>query len=93
MNIENKHLELSCSGFGDKFLKYFDWNDMDVTYSRVDVTNNVVKVISNHYEWVLMFWDDDLDKKVKERLTPVFNIGIITLPHSKKHYLKQIRKK
>ncbi len=45
MNIENKHLELSCSGFGDKFLKYFDWNDMDVTYSRVDVTNNVVKVI------------------------------------------------
>ncbi|EOE5322045.1 helix-turn-helix transcriptional regulator, partial [Providencia rettgeri] len=21
-------------------------------------------------EWVLMFWDDDLDKKVKERLTP-----------------------
>ncbi|UPS62408.1 helix-turn-helix transcriptional regulator [Providencia rettgeri] len=70
MNIENKHLELSCSGFGDKFLKYFDWNDIDVTYSRVDLINHSVRTISSNYNWVIMVWDDDLDKKVKERLIP-----------------------
>ncbi|MEX6183520.1 hypothetical protein AB6G20_08375 [Providencia hangzhouensis] len=92
MNIENKHLELSCSGFGDKFLKYFDWNDIDVTYSRVDLINHSVRTISSNYNWVLMVWDDDLDKKRKGYYL-VFNIGIITLPNFKKHYLKQIRKK
>ncbi|HFF8522649.1 TPA: helix-turn-helix transcriptional regulator [Providencia rettgeri] len=70
MNIENKHLEQSCSGFGDKFLKYFDWGDIDVTYSRVDLINHSVRTISSNYNWVLMVWDDDLDKKVKERLIP-----------------------
>ncbi|MEX5904323.1 hypothetical protein [Providencia hangzhouensis] len=65
-----EHLELSCSGFGSKFLKYFDWNDIDVTYSRVDLINHSVRTISSNYNWVLMVWDDDLDKKVKERLIP-----------------------
>ncbi len=93
MNIENKHLELSCSGFGDKFLKYFDWNDIDVNYSRVDVINHSVRTISSNYNWVLMFWDDDLDKKVKERLIPGIQYWNNYSAAFQKHYLKQIRKK
>lgn len=68
MDVENKSLESSCAEFNRKFLNYFDWNEVDVNYSRIDLSNNMVKTLSNHYEWVLICWDDDLDKKVKERL-------------------------
>lgn len=69
MNIENKNLELSCLNLKDDFSNYFDWNDIDVTFFRVDVTNKKINSISSNYDWTLIYWADDLDLLVSERLT------------------------
>lgn len=69
MNIESKELELSCFNLKNDFSNYFDWNDMDVTFFRVDVTSKKINSISSNYEWKLIYWDDDLDLLVNERLT------------------------
>lgn len=69
MNIENKNLELSCFNLKNDFSNHFDWNDIDIAFFRVDVTNKKINSISNNYEWKLVYWDDDLDLLVGERLT------------------------
>lgn len=93
MDVENKYLESSCADFNRKFLNYFDWNEVDVTYSRIDLSNNVVRTLSNQYEWILIFWDDDLDKKVEERLVSGVQYWNNYSDLFKKHYLKAIRVK
>ncbi|HGN1704415.1 TPA: hypothetical protein ACKRTE_004173 [Providencia rettgeri] len=69
MDVKNKVLENSCVGLNNMFSNYFDWNDIDLSFTRVDVGNKDVSVISNNYEWVLVYWDADLDKIISERLS------------------------
>lgn len=69
MDVKNKVLENYCAGLNNMFSNYFDWNDIDLSFTRVDVGNKDVSVISNNYEWVLVYWDADLDKIISERLS------------------------
>lgn len=68
MDIKNELLEGSCNKFGNSFLNYFNWNDIDISLTRVDIKNKKVNVISSNYEWVLICWGDDLDLLIGERL-------------------------
>lgn len=44
MDIENKFLENACANLTKNFANYFDWNDMDLNISHIDVKNkNTVK--------------------------------------------------
>lgn len=69
MDVKNVFLEKSCADLKDIFSNYFDWNDIDLSFSRVDVSNKQVNIISNNYEWLLVYWDADLDKLMSERLS------------------------
>lgn len=37
MNIESIVLEKTFSDFSNEFSKYFDWNDIDLTFFSVDI--------------------------------------------------------
>ncbi|HEN3643911.1 TPA: hypothetical protein U5E29_004239 [Yersinia enterocolitica] len=52
------------------FSTYFDWNDMDVNYARVDIANKRIFAMPSNYEWHLIYFDDDLDLLTSERLMP-----------------------
>lgn len=68
MNIENGLFENVCTEFSDLFSIYFDWDEIDLTYFRVDMENKEISIVSNNYEWQLICWDDDLDLFMEERL-------------------------
>lgn len=70
MDIENNLLEKSCSNLKSLFSKYFDWNDIDLSITRVDLSNKQVSIMSNNYEWLLIYWNADLDLRLSERLSP-----------------------
>lgn len=70
MDIENNLLEKSCSNLTSLFSKYFDWNDIDLSITRVDLSNKQVSIMSNNYEWLLIYWNADLDLRLSERLSP-----------------------
>ncbi|WP_350913476.1 hypothetical protein [Providencia huaxiensis] len=55
MDVKNVFLEKSCADLKDIFSNYFDWNDIDLSFSRVDVSNKKVNIISNNYEWLLVY--------------------------------------
>ncbi|MGO2303635.1 MAG: hypothetical protein ACTH5W_02895 [Providencia sp.] len=69
MDVKIKFLEKSCANLSSLFSNYFDWNDIDLSFSRIDILNKEISIISNNYEWLLMYWDDDLDKIISERLS------------------------
>ncbi|MDV5226684.1 hypothetical protein RZ760_012180 [Providencia rettgeri] len=68
MDIRYHALETACSNFKNHFEDYFDWDDIDVSFTSIDTQYKEVKTISNNYEWLLTYWDDDLDLLVSERL-------------------------
>ncbi|HFD6681798.1 TPA: hypothetical protein ACS705_002133 [Providencia alcalifaciens] len=69
MNIESNFLEKSCDGLRNIFSSQFNWDDMDLSFSRVDLTERKILTISSNYEWVLIYWNDDLDLLISERLS------------------------
>ncbi|WP_369308752.1 hypothetical protein [Providencia rettgeri] len=69
MNVESKYLEDMCSGLNNTFSNYFDWNDIDLSFSRIDILNKQISISSSNYEWLLVYWDADLDKLISERLS------------------------
>lgn len=95
MDIENNLLEKSCSNLTSLFSKYFDWNDIDLSITRVDLSNKQVSIMSNNYEWLLIYWNADLDLRLSERLSPGIQYWsnysesfINTLAKTKKRKLK-----
>lgn len=69
MDVKSELLEKTCSGLKNTFSNYFDWNDIDLSFSKVDILNRQVYTASSNYDWVLMYWDADLDKVIGERLS------------------------
>ncbi|MEQ4624014.1 MULTISPECIES: hypothetical protein [Providencia] len=72
MDIKNSQLEKLCDNFINDFSRYFDWNEIDLSFSYIDIKRKEVNFVSSNYDALLMYWDDDLDLNVKERL----NCGI-----------------
>lgn len=68
MNIESIVLEKTFSDFSNEFSKYFDWNDIDLTFFSVDIKKKEYYISSSNYEWQLLCWADDLDLLISERL-------------------------
>lgn len=68
MDIESISLEKGCFSFKDDFVNCFDWNDIDFSFSKVDLNTKEVSTLSSNYEWLLMYWDADLDLSISERL-------------------------
>ncbi|EKT60284.1 helix-turn-helix transcriptional regulator [Providencia burhodogranariea] len=68
MDIQSALLEKACLSLTKDFSSYFDWNEIDLTFFRVDIESQKIYITSNNYEWQLMCWDDDLDLLINERL-------------------------
>ncbi|MEY0231221.1 hypothetical protein [Providencia manganoxydans] len=68
MDIKNSRLENSCNGFINDFSHYFDWNEVDLAFSRIDIERKKINFLSSNYDALLMYWDDDLDLNISERL-------------------------
>lgn len=72
MNVESTAMENICNNMIKDFSHYFDWNNIGINYSVINADEKTVNTISSNYEWMLMFWEDDLDLLMDERL----NTGI-----------------
>lgn len=68
MNIRYHALETAWSNFKKYFEGLFDWNDIDLAFISIDIEYKGVKVITNNYEGLLTYWEDDLDLLIGERL-------------------------
>ncbi|MEY0232547.1 hypothetical protein [Providencia manganoxydans] len=68
MDIESISLEKGCFSFKEDFLNCFDWNHIDFSFSKIDLNTKEVSTLSSNYEWLLMYWDADLDLNISERL-------------------------
>lgn len=72
MDVKNKFMEKTSLKFKRDFYYYLDENNIEVTCTRVDIPKNEINTISSNYEWVLNYWEEDLDLYLNERLTPGF---------------------
>ncbi|WP_337960321.1 hypothetical protein [Morganella morganii] len=69
MNIQSIAMEELCNNLTNDFYQYFDWNDMGINYSRINLSEKSVNVLSSDYDWLLTFWGDDMDLRIGERLS------------------------
>lgn len=69
MDVKNEKLEKMCSCMKETFSNYFDWNFININYSKIDTVKKEIFTISSDYEWVLMYCDNNLDLLLNERLT------------------------
>lgn len=44
MDIKNKIIENACANLTRKFSNYFDWNDVDLSISYIDMINKNIKI-------------------------------------------------
>lgn len=86
MDAKNSRIEKNSLNLRRIFSNFFDWDDMDVTYGKVDLINKSIFTIPSSYEWYLIYYDDDLDLLTSQRIVPGFNIGVITHRNTLIHY-------
>ncbi|WP_145560084.1 hypothetical protein [Yersinia bercovieri] len=70
MDAKNNTIEKSSSNLRQVFSHVFDWDDMDVTYGKIDLINKSVLTMPSNYEWYLIYHDNDLDLLTSERIVP-----------------------
>ncbi|WP_145520738.1 hypothetical protein [Yersinia mollaretii] len=70
MDVKNNLMEKTILKLRNTFSAYFDWNSMEVNYAKVDVKNKSIFAMPSNYEWHLIYFDENLDLKTSERLTP-----------------------
>ena len=70
MDVKSNLMEKTVVKLRNTFCNYFDWNDIDVNYAKVDISNKKIFAMPSNYEWHLIYFDENLDLKTSERLTP-----------------------
>ncbi|CNK13167.1 helix-turn-helix transcriptional regulator [Yersinia mollaretii] len=70
MDGKNNTIEKNSLNLKKVFSHCFDWNDMDITYGKVDLVNKCMFTLPSSYEWYLIYFDNDLDLLTSERLVP-----------------------
>ncbi|CQD35208.1 helix-turn-helix transcriptional regulator [Yersinia mollaretii] len=70
MDAKNNTIEKNSLNLKRVFSSHFDWDDMDVTYGKIDIVNKHVLTMPSSYEWYLIYWGDDLDLRISERIVP-----------------------
>ncbi|CFQ45259.1 hypothetical protein [Yersinia aleksiciae] len=70
MDVNNSVVEKNSFNLRGAFSNYFDWDSMDVTYLKIDVVNKCIFAMPSNYEWHLIYFHDDLDLRMSERVVP-----------------------
>ncbi|CNJ86482.1 Uncharacterised protein [Yersinia mollaretii] len=70
MDAKNSIIEKNSLNLRRIFSNIFDWDDMDVTYGKVDLINKSIFTMPSSYEWYLIYYDDDLDLLTSQRIVP-----------------------
>ncbi|MBS0055827.1 hypothetical protein [Yersinia sp. Marseille-Q3913] len=70
MDAKNNTVEKSSSNLRRVFSHVFDWDKMDVNYSKVDLSDKCIFAMPSSYEWHLIYFDNDLDLLISERVVP-----------------------
>ncbi|EEQ11438.1 hypothetical protein ymoll0001_20080 [Yersinia mollaretii ATCC 43969] len=70
MDAKNSGIEKNSLNLRRIFSNFFDWDDMDVTYGKVDLINKSIFTMPSSYEWFLIYYDDDLDLLTSQRIVP-----------------------
>lgn len=68
MNVESIEMEALSENMRKDLFNYFDWDGFDVHYTVVDVDNKKIYALSSNYEWQLIYWHEDMDLNLDERL-------------------------
>lgn len=68
MNVESIEMEALSKNMRKDLFNYFDWDSFDVHYTVVDVDNKKIYALSSNYEWQLIYWHEDMDLNLDERL-------------------------
>ncbi|HIH4848750.1 TPA: hypothetical protein ACYSAQ_003025 [Morganella morganii] len=68
MDINSSAMEGICNSLIKDFYQYFDWNDIGINYSIINLSNKSVNVLSSDYDWLLTYWGEDIDLLINERL-------------------------
>ncbi|AVX38240.1 TPA: helix-turn-helix transcriptional regulator [Yersinia enterocolitica] len=70
MDVKNNSVEINSFNLKRIFASYFDWDDMDVNYTKIDLDSRDIYAMPSNYEWHLIYFDDDLDLSISERIIP-----------------------
>lgn len=70
MDAKNSIIEKNSLNLRRIFSNLFDWDDMDVTYGKIDLFNKSILTMPSSYEWYLIYYDADLDLLTSQRIIP-----------------------
>lgn len=70
MDVKNNVVEKNSLNFKKGFSSQFDWDNIDISYSEVNLTDESILVMPSSYEWHLTYFDADLDFLMSERVIP-----------------------
>ncbi len=65
-------------------LDLYNWNDIGIHYTVINVDERNIYTLSSDYEWQLIYWHHDMDLSLKNGYLRVFNIGVIIQMHTRK---------
>lgn len=68
MDINSSAMEGICNSLIKDFYQYFDWNEIGINYSIINLSDKSVNVLSSDYDWLLTYWGEDIDLLINERL-------------------------
>lgn len=70
MNVANARMACHSQQLRKHCASYFDWDNTDIAFSRIDTQIQSVLTLPSDYDWHLSYWDNNLDKQLNERLIP-----------------------
>lgn len=70
MDVNNKLMESNIKTMRTVFNNCFDFNCMDINYSLINIDKRIILTLPSNYEWHLIYWSDNLDLRISERIIP-----------------------
>ncbi|HII2980415.1 TPA: hypothetical protein ACY2HE_001675 [Yersinia enterocolitica] len=70
MDVNNELMESNIKNMLSVFDNCFNFNCMDINYSVIDLDKKIILTLPSNYEWHLMYWNDNLDLHISERILP-----------------------
>lgn len=70
MDVTNNQFEINSTNMRSTFAHCFDWDKVIVGYGIIDITNKKIISMTSDYHWHLLFWSDNLDLQISDRLNP-----------------------
>ncbi|MBS0054654.1 hypothetical protein [Yersinia sp. Marseille-Q3913] len=70
MDVDNILMESNIKSMRRVFNGCFDFNCIDINYSVIDLDRGVILTLPSNYEWHLIYWGDNLDMHISERMKP-----------------------